>query len=123
MCIALLIALLTLLKTAAAADSSLEPPISKADTAEITQVLSTVTRKPILVMIAATREKPFAGAVVRYDYLVDVRSGKQTPIPQYLRRDMVYVYMRYTDRFHVDVYRVRKVRGHWRIEEKSDGFL
>ena len=121
--VAVLLVLLTLSRAAAASDSSLEPPISKADAAEIKRVLAAVTRKPILIIMAATRDKPFPGAVIRYDYLVDVKTGKQTPVPQYLRRDLVYVYMHYTDRSHVDVYSVRKVRGHWKVEEKKDWFI
>ena len=121
--IAVLIALLTLSRTAAADDSSLTPAVSKADIAEIKRVIGAVTRKPILLIISATRDKSFAGAVVRYDYLLDVQTLKQTPIPQYLRRDLVYVYMRYKDRSHVDVYAVRKIRGHWKIEEKKDWFI
>src|SRR4051812_36273273 len=122
--VAILLALLALSTTAVAADeSSLEPPISKADMAEIKRVIGAVTRTPILVVIAATREKPFVGAVIRYDYLADLQSGRETPIPRYLRRDMVYVYMHYTDRSHVDVYTVRKVHGRWKIEEKKDCFI
>jgi hypothetical protein len=121
--VAVLLALLTLSRTAVASDSSLVPPISKADTAEIKRVVGAVTRKPILFIMAATRDKPFAGAVIRYDYLVEVETGKQTPVPQYLRRDLVYVYMHYTDRSHVDVYTVRKVRGRWKVEEKKDSFI
>ncbi|PYI91585.1 MAG: hypothetical protein DME97_13230 [Verrucomicrobia bacterium] len=121
--VAVLLALLTLSATAAASDSPFEPPISKADTAEIKRVLGAVTRKPILLIMAATREKPFAGAVIRYEYLLNVETGKQTPVPQYLRRDLVYVYMHYTDRSHVDVYTVRKVRGRWKVEEKKDWFI
>jgi hypothetical protein len=121
--VALLLALLTLSRAAAASDSSIVPPISKADTAEIKRVLAAVTRKPVLFMIAATRDKPFAGAIVRYDYLLDVKTGKKTRVPQYLRRDLVYVYMHYTDSSHVDVYTVRKVRGHWKVEEKKDWFI
>ena len=121
--VAVLIALLMLSRTAAVSDSSLTPPVSKADIAEIKRVIGAVTRKPIGVIIAATRDKPFAGAVVRYDYLLDMKTGKQTSIPQYLRRDLVYVYMHYTDRSHVDVYAVRKIRGRWKIEEKKDWFI
>lgn len=121
--LAVLLAVLTLSSAAIAEQSSIVPPISRADTAEITRIVSAVTHKSILFIVAASRDKPFPGAVVRYDHVMDVKTGKQTRVPQYLRRDLVYVYMKYTDRSHVDVYAVRKVRGHWRLAEKKNWFI
>ena len=121
--IALVLALLAVAQTVNASDSSLVPPISKADTVEIRRAIGAVTRKPILLIISATRAKPFVDAVIRYDYEYDLQTHKQTPIPQYLRRDFVYVYMHYTDRSHVDVYAVQKVKGHWKVVDKKDWFI
>jgi hypothetical protein len=112
-----------LLANAVAADTPCEAPISRSDVAAIKRALRTRTTKPILLIMAATKDQYFPGAVIRYAYLVDVRSGKRERIPQYTRSDLVYVYMRYTDRSHVDVYAVRKVRGHWKISEKKDWFI
>ena len=121
--VAVTLASLILAADVVAADPPCEAPIPPADIAEIKRVVRTVTAKPILVIMAATKANYFPGAVIRYAYLEDLGSGKRERIPQYTRSDLVYVAMRYTDRSHVDVYAVRKVRCRWKIEEKIDWFV
>jgi hypothetical protein len=73
-------------------------------------------------MIARVVEDNYVpGSVAGAAYEVDTKTGKRTA--EYIRTDLVSVYMRYTDRSHVDVYTVRKERGRWRIDSKKDWFL
>ena len=86
---------------------------------DIIRVVHGATAKPILMFLSTDEEKRVPGSVITgRSYLLDVKSGKRTY--QYTRTDLVCVYMRYTDRSHVDVYVVRKQHGRWRIEEKKD---
>jgi hypothetical protein len=96
-------------------------PISQADIQQITRVIRAVTKKPILMIASVLEDSYVPGAVTGNAYEVDTVTGKRTP--QYIRTDLVSVYMRYTVRSHVDVYSVRKVNGRWKIEVKKDWFL
>jgi hypothetical protein len=84
-------------------------------------VIRAATKKPILMIAGVLEDTYVPGAVTRNAYEVDTITGKRTP--QYIRTDLVSVYMRYTDRSHVDVYSVRKTQGGWKIEAKKDWFL
>lgn len=119
--LAVIYALLALSAAAFAADPPCGAPISRHEVREIVRVIRSVTAKPILVIMAVNEEKFVPGSVTGHAYLLDMKSGKRTD--QYTRTDLVSVYMTYTDRSHVDVYTVRKVRGRWKVEEKSDWFL
>lgn len=122
--VALLVASLFLAADAVATDHPpCEAPISTTDVAAIKRALRTVTSKPILLIMPATEDKYFPGAIIRHAYVYDARTNKSERIPQYTRKDLVYVYMRYTDRSQVDVYAVRKIHGRWQIEEKKDWFI
>ena len=96
-------------------------PISRADVQQITRVIRAVTEKPILMIMSELEDNYVPGAVIGNAYELDTNTGKRTR--QYIRTDLVSVYMRYTNRSHVDVYIVRKVRGRWKIESKKDWFL
>lgn len=96
-------------------------PISRADIGQITRIIRAVTKKPILMIASVIEDRYVPGAITGNAYELDTNTGKRTP--QYIRTDLVSVYMRYTDRSHVDVYIVRKVRGRWKIESKKDWFL
>lgn len=96
-------------------------PISRADIQQVTRVVRAVTKKPILMIASVLEDSYVPGAVTGNAYELDTTTGKRTP--QYIRTDLVSVYMRYTNRSHVDVYIVRKVRGRWKIESKKDWFL
>jgi len=98
-----------------------EAPISRSDVRQIARVIRDVTKKPILVILGVTEDSYVPGAVTGNAYTLDTRTGKRTPL--YIRTDLVSVYMRYTDRSHVDAYTVRKLRGRWKIESKDDRFL
>ena len=109
---------------AATARAELPPcsaPISQSDIRQVCRAVRHVTTKPILVIMAVIEDTQVPGAVAGQAYIEDMTTGKRTP--HYTRTDLVSVYMRYTDRSHVDLYTVRKVRGRWRIEEKTDWFL
>lgn len=96
-------------------------PISRADIQQISRVIRAVTKKPILMIVSVIEDSYVPGAVTGNAYELDTNTGKRTP--QYIRTDLVSVYMRYVDRSQVDVYTVRKVRGRWKIESKKDWFL
>jgi hypothetical protein len=97
-------------------------PISRDDIWQISRAIRRVTSKPILMIMSIDEEKRVPGAVVTgHSYLLDTKTGERKD--QYTRTDLVSVYMRYTDRSHVDIYIVRKLRGRWKIEEKKDWFL
>ena len=96
-------------------------PISRADIQQITHVIRAVSKKPILMIASVLEDSYVPGAVTGNAYELDTTTGKRTP--QYIRTDLVSVYMRYTDRSHVEVYSVRKVRGRWKIESRKDWFL
>jgi len=96
-------------------------PISRADIQQITRVIRAVTKKRILMIANVLEDSYVPGAVTGHAYELDTSTGKRTP--QYIRTDLVSVYMRYTDRSHVDVYVVRKIRGRWKIESKKDWFI
>jgi hypothetical protein len=107
---------------AAAARPQCAAPISQDDIRQISRAIRRVTSKPILMIMSTDEEKPVPGSVVTgHSYLLDTTTGERKD--QYTRTDLVSVYMRYTDRCHVDVYIVRKLRGQWKIEEKKDWFL
>lgn len=112
---------LAMAAAAVAADPPCSAPISRNDVREIVRVIRSVTAKPILVIVGAHEEKFVPGAVTGHAYLLDTKTGKRTD--QFTRTDLVSVYMRYTDRSHVDVYTVRKVRGRWKIEKKVNWFI
>jgi hypothetical protein len=120
--LAVIYASLSLAATAVAAETPCDAPISRDDTREIIRLVRGVTAKPILFIKSVDEEKRVPGSIVTgRSYLLDVKSGKRTY--QYTRTDLVSVYMRYTDRSHVDVYTVRKLHGRWKIEEKKDWFI
>jgi hypothetical protein len=120
--LAVMYASLALVSTAVAADPPCAAPISRRDVREVTRVVRGVTAKPILMIMSADEEKRVPGSIITgRSYLLDVKSGKRTY--QYTRTDLVSVYMRYTDRSHVDVYILRKRHGHWSIEEKKHWFI
>lgn len=96
-------------------------PISRTDIQQITRVIRAVTKKPILMIAGVLEDTYVPGAVTGNAYELDTNTGKRKP--QYIRTDLVSVYMRYTDRSHVDVYVVRKLRGRWTIESKKNWFL
>lgn len=96
-------------------------PISRAEIQRISRAVRGVTKKPILMIASVLEESYVPGAITGNAYEVDTNTGKRTP--QYIRTDLVSVYMGYTDRSHIDVYTVRKVRGRWKIESKKDWFL
>ena len=97
-------------------------PISRDDIRQISRAIRSVTAKPILMIMSTDEEKRVPGSVITgHSYLLDTKTGKQKD--RYTRTDLVSVYMSYTDRSHVDVYVVRKLRGQWRIEEKKHWFL
>ncbi len=109
---------------AATAVAELPPcsaPISQSEVRQVCRAVRRVTAKPILVIMGVIEDSHVPAAVVGQAYNMDMTSGKRTPL--YTRTDLVSVYMRYTDRSHVDVYTVRKARGRWRVEEKADWFL
>jgi hypothetical protein len=106
----------------AAAPPPCAAPISRDDIRQISRAIRRVTSKPILLIMGADEEKRVPGSVVTgHSYLLDTKTGQRKD--QYTRTDLVSVYIRYTDRSHVDVYIVRKLRGQWKIEEKKDWFL
>jgi hypothetical protein len=106
----------------AAAETPLSPaPVSPDDIQQITRVIGAVTDKPILMIAGVLEDSYVPGAVTGNAYELNTNTGKRTP--QYIRTDLVSVYMPYIDRSHVEVYIVRKVRGRWKIEEKKDWFL
>ena len=105
---------------AASAGAELPPcsaPISQSDIRQVRRA----TTKPILVIMGVIEETRVPRSVTADAYTLDVKTGERTPL--YLRTDLVSVYMHYTDRSHVDVYSVRKMHGHWRVEEKAVSFL
>jgi hypothetical protein len=113
---------LALVTSVVAANPPCDASISRRDVREITRVVRGVTAKPILMIISADEDKRVPGSIVTgRSYLLDVKSGKRTY--QYTRTDLVSVYMRYTDRSHVDVYILRKRHGRWSIEEKKEWFI
>ena len=118
---ALIFSIVILAATAVADVPPCSAPISPSDIGEVRRAVRRVTEKPILVIMGVIEDTHAPGAVVGQAYTLDVTTGKR--IPRYTRTDLVSVYMRYTDRSHVAVYAVRKVRGRWRVEEKSDWFL
>jgi hypothetical protein len=91
------------------------------DIQQITRVIRALSKKPIVMIASVLEDSYVPGAVIGNAYEEDTITGKRTT--QYIRTDLVSVYMRYTDRSHVDVYIVRKVRGRWRVESKKDWFL
>jgi hypothetical protein len=120
--LAVIYASFSLAATAVAAEPPCDAPISRDDTREIIRLVCGVTAKPILFIKSVDEEKRVPGSIVTgRSYLLDVKSVKRTY--QYTRTDLVSVYMRYTDRSHVDVYTVRKLHGRWKIEEKKDWFI
>jgi len=122
---ALSLALLGLAATFARSATAETPPspasISQDDIQHITRVIGTITNKPILMIASVLEDSYVRGAVTGNAYELNTNTGKRTP--KYIRTDLVSVYMPYTDRSHVDVYIVRKVRGRWKIEAKKDWFL
>jgi hypothetical protein len=120
--LAVMYASLALVTSALAADPPCDAPISRCDVRAISRVVRGVTAKPILMIKSADAEKRVPGSIITgRSYLLDLKSGKRTY--QYTRTDLVSVYMRYTDRSHVDVYILRKRHGRWGIEEKKDWFI
>lgn len=111
----------TLAGSATAGTPPSAAPVSQADIQQITQVVGAVTKKPILMIMSELEDSYVPGAVTGNAYEIDTNTGKRSP--QYIRTDLVSVYMRYTDRSHVEVYVVRKQRGRWKIEAKKDWFL
>lgn len=96
-------------------------PISRADMQRISRAIRGVTKKPILMIANVLEDSYVPGAITGNAYEVDTNTSKRTP--QYIRTDLVSVYMGYADRSHVDVYTVRKVGGRWKIESKQGWFL
>ena len=96
-------------------------PISRSDVRQITRVVRNVSNKPIRLIMDVTEDSYVPGAVTGHAYALDTKTGKR--IARYTRTDLVSVYMHYTDRSHVDVYTVRKVRGRWKVVSKDDWFL
>ena len=117
----IIVAAVAIFSATAVAEPPPAAPISRSDVREITRVIARVTKKPILMIVGVIEESPVPGAVKGGAYMLNTNTGERTP--QYIRTDLVSVYMRYTDRSHVDVYAVRKVRGRWKIESKKDWFL
>jgi hypothetical protein len=96
-------------------------PVSQKDIRQITRVIGAVTSKPILMIASVLEDSYVRGAVTGNAYEINTNTGERTP--QYIRTDLVCVYMSYADRSHVEVYTVRKVRQRWKIEAKKDWFL
>jgi hypothetical protein len=111
----------TLAGSATAGTPPSAAPVSRTDIQKITQVIGAVTNKPILMIAGVPEDRYVQGAVRENAYELNAITGKRTP--QYIRTDIVSVYMPYTDRSHVEVYIVRKLRGRWKIEAKKDWFL
>jgi hypothetical protein len=116
-----LVCALILARTVAAEIPLYTYPISRADAKEIARVIRAVTGKRILFIATVVEDKYVPGAVTGNAFELDTATGKRKP--HYIRTDLVSVYMQYTDRSHVDVYAVRKVRGRWKVESKKDWFI
>jgi hypothetical protein len=116
-----LVCAVILAQTVAAETPLYTYPISRADATEIAHVIRTVTKKRILFIATVVEDKYVPRAVKGNGYEENLTTGERKQ--EYVRTDLVSVYMRYTDSSHVDVYTVRKVRGHWKIESKKDWFI
>jgi hypothetical protein len=116
-----LVCVLILARTVAAETPLYTYPISRADAREIERVIRAVTAKRILFIATVVEDKFVPGAVKGDGYQENLTTGERKQ--EYIRTDLVSVYMRYTDSSHVDVYTVRKVRGRWKIESKKDWFI
>ena len=114
---------------AATAVADLPPsdvPISRTNIRQISRVIGRVTDKPISVIFGMGVDHYVPGAVLNRTYQEDVETGERTPClvcPRYTRTDYVAAYMQSSDRSHVDVYIVRKIRGRWKIESKEESSL
>jgi hypothetical protein len=111
----------TFVRSAAAETPPSSAPVSPGDIQQITRVIGRVTSKPILMIASVLEDSYVHGAVTGNAYEININTGERTP--QYIRTDLVSVYMSYTDRSHVEVYTVRKVGQRWKIEAKKDWFL
>jgi hypothetical protein len=116
-----LVCALILARTVAAEIPLYTYPISRADAKEIARVIRAVTGKRILFIATVVVDKYVPGAVKGDGYQENLTTGERKQ--EYIRTDLVSVYMHYTDSSHVDVYTVRKVRGHWKVESKKDWFI
>ena len=118
-----ILGLLTVCATAVAGDPPCDAPIAREDIRRIVGVIRAATATPILFIHAIREDHPVPGAVRGHTIDYNVKTGRGTPAADYIRTDLVSVYMRYADRARVDIYTVRKRNGRWRIEDKTNGFL
>jgi hypothetical protein len=116
-----LVCVMIVARTVAAETPLYTYPISRADAKEIAHVIRAVTGKRILFIATVVEDKYVPGAVKGDGYRENLSTGERKQ--EWIRTDLVSVYMRYTDSSHVDVYTVRKVRGHWKVESKKDWFI
>ncbi len=114
---------------AASAVAELPPsdvPISRSNIRQISRVIGRVTDKPISFIIGMGVDHYVPGAVLNPTYQEGIGTSERIPCPdcpRYARTDYVAAYMQSSDRSHVDVFIVRKIRGRWKIESKKDASL
>jgi hypothetical protein len=103
---------IALLSTRGFATPPCDAPIPSQDVRQISHVVRTLTRKPILFIIAVVEDKPVPRAVTGLAWVENLATGTRTP--RYTRTDWVDAYTRGSKKHLFNVYSVRKVHGKWK---------
>ena len=108
----LFLVILALLPPRVFATPPCDAPIPARDVRQISQVVRTLTGKPILFIMAVVEDKPVPGAVTGLAWVEDLATGTRTP--RYTRADWVDAYTRGSQKHLFNVYSIRKVHGKWK---------